>query len=159
MRLVQEEVNQKTVAISVKATKLTGRLLAKVIAAALRKMRQARDAPHHGKQTVKQLARQNAGMQSIEITDDNIGSFEKYARKYGVDFALKRDNGSPPMWMVFFKARDADALTAAFTEFSRDTLKRVSRPSVRESMRNFKELIQHKVLDRSKVRERSGPDR
>ncbi len=159
MHLVQEEVNQKAVAISVKATKLTGRLLAKVIAAALRKMQQARDAPHHGKQTVKQLARQNAGMQSIEITDDNIGSFEKYARKYGVDFALKRDNGSPPKWMVFFKARDADALTAAFTEFSRDTLKRVSRPSVRESMRNFKELIQHKVLDRSKVRERSGPDR
>ncbi len=159
MHLVQEEVNQKAVAISVKATKLTGRLLAKVTAAALRKMQQARDAPHHGKQTVKQLARQNAGMQSIEITDDNIGSFEKYARKYGVDFALKRDNGSPPKWMVFFKARDADALTAAFTEFSRDTLKRVSRPSVRESMRNFKELIQHKVLDRSKVRERSGPDR
>jgi len=159
MRLVQEEVNQKAVAISVKATKLTGRLLAKVIVAALRKMRQAKDAPHHGKQTVKQLARQNAGMQSIEITDDNIGSFEKYARKYGVDFALKRDNGSPPKWMVFFKARDADALTAAFTEFSRDTLKRVSRPSVREAMRSFRELIQHKVLDRSKVRERSGPDR
>jgi transposase len=159
MHLVQEEVNQKAVTISVKATKLTGRLLAKVIAAALRKMRQARDAPHHGKQTVKQLARQNAGMQSIEITDDNIGSFEKYARKYGVDFALKRDNGSPPKWMVFFKARDADALTAAFTEFSRDTLKRVSRPSVREAMRSFRELIQHKVLDRSKVRERSGPDR
>ena len=159
MRLVQEEVNQKAVAISLKATKLTGRLLAKVIAAALRKMRQARDAPHHGKQTVKQLARQNAGMQSIEITDDNIGSFEKYARKYGVDFALKRDNGSPPKWMVFFKARDADALTAAFTEFSRDTLKRESRPSVREAMRSLKELIQHKVLDRSKIRERSGPDR
>ena len=159
MHLVQEEVNQKAVAISVKATKLTGRLLAKVIAAALRKMRQARAAPHHGKQTVKQLARQNAGMQSIEITDDNIGSFEKYARKYGVDFALKRDNGSPPKWMVFFKARDADALTAAFTEFSTDTLKRVSHPSVREAMRSFKELIQHKVIDRSKVRERSGPDR
>lgn len=159
MLVIQEDVEQKAVAISVKATKLSGRLLAKVIAAALRKMRQARDAPHHGKQTVKQLARQNAGMQSIEITDDNIGSFEKYARKYGVDFALKRDNGSPPKWMVFFKARDADALTAAFTEFSRDTLKRVSHPSVREAMRSFKELIQHKVIDRSKVRERSGPDR
>ena len=159
MHLVQEEVNQKAVAISVKATKLTGRLLAKVIAAALRKMQQARDAPHHGKQTVKQLARQNAGMQSIEITDDNIGSFEKYARKYGVDFALKRDNGTPPKWLVFFKARDADALTAAFTEFSRDALKRANRPSVLEAMRSFKELIQHKAPHRSKVRERSEPER
>ena len=156
--MVQEDVNQKTVAISVKATKLTGRLLAKAIAAALRKMRQARDSPH-GKQTVKQLARQNVGMQSIEVTDDNIGGFEKYARKYGVDFALKRDNGTPPKWLVFFKARDADALTAAFTEFSRDTLKRANRPSVLEAMRSFKELIQHKAPHRSKVRERSGPER
>lgn len=156
--MVQEDVNQKTVAISVKATKLTGRLLAKAIAAALRRMRQARDAPH-GKQTVKQLARQNAGLQSIEVTEDNIGSFEKYARKYGVDFALKKDGGTPPKWLVFFKARDADALTAAFTEFSRDALKRANRPSVLEAMRSFKELFQHKVIDRSKVRERSGPDR
>ena len=38
MLLVQEDVNQKTVAISVKATKLTGRLLRKAIAAALRKI-------------------------------------------------------------------------------------------------------------------------
>lgn len=158
MLLVQEDVNQKTVAISVKATKLTGRLLAKAIAAALRKMRQARDSPH-GKQTVKQLAQQNAGMQSIEVTEDNIGSFEKYARKYGVDFALKKDGDTPPKWLVFFKARDADALTAAFTEFSRDTLKRANRPSVLEAMRSFKELIQHKAPHRSKVRERSGPER
>ncbi len=156
--MVQEDVNQKTVAISVKATKLTGRLLAKAIAAALRKMRQARDSPH-GKQTVKQLAQQNAGMQSIEVTEDNIGSFEKYARKYGVDFALKKDGDMPPKWLVFFKARDADALTAAFTEFSRDTLKRANRPSVLEAMRSFKELIQHKAPHRSKVRERSGPER
>ena len=156
--MIQEDVNQKTVAISVKATKLTGRLLAKAIAAALRKMRQARDSPH-GKQTVKQLARQNAGLQSIEVTEDNIGSFEKYARKYGVDFALKKDDDTPPKWLVFFKARDADALTAAFTEFSRDTLKRANRPSVLEAMRSFKELIQHKVLDRSNVSERSGPER
>lgn len=157
--LVQEEIDQKTVALTIKTTKLTGRVLAKAVSVALRKMQQARDAPHHGKQSVKQLARQNAGMQNIEISNDNIGSFEKYARKYGVDFALKRDNGSPPKWLVFFKARDADALTAAFTEFSQDVLKRANRPSVLEAMRSFKELIQHKVIDRSKVRERSGPER
>lgn len=156
--MVQEDIEQKTVALSIKATKLTGRLLAKALAAALRKMRQARDAPHQGKQTVKQLAKQNAGLTNIEITDGNIKSFERVARKYGVDFALKRDNGSPPKWLVFFKARDADALTAAFTEFSRDTLKKTQRPSVLEAMRSFKELVKSAVLDRSKVRERGGPE-
>ena len=158
MIMVQEEAQQKTIALSIKTAKLTGRVLAKAISAALRKMKQAKDAPHQGKQTVKQLARQNAGLSNIEITDGNIKSFERVARKYGVDFALKRDNGSPPKWLVFFKARDADALTAAFTEFSRDTLKKADRPSVLEAMRNFKELVKTNVIDRSKVRERSGPE-
>ena len=156
--MVQEEIDQKTIALSIQTSKLTGRLLAKAISAALRKMKQAKDAPHQGKQTVKQLAKQNAGLQNIEITDGNIKSFERHARKYGVDFALKRDNGSPPKWLVFFKARDADALTAAFTEFSRDTLQKAKKPSVREMMKNFKELVKKVVIDRSKVKERSGPE-
>jgi len=153
---LQEELEQKTVAITIKATKLTGRMLAKAIAAVARQMQK----PPRGKQTVKQLARQNAGMTNIEITDGNIKSFERVARKYGVDFALKKDNGSPPRWLVFFKAQDTDALTAAFTEFSRDTLKRAERPSVRETMRKFRELIKTAVIDRpkEKQRERGGPE-
>lgn len=155
---MHEEVNQRTVALSIKAAKLTGRVLAMAMAAALRQMRKARDAPHHGKQTVKQLARQNSGLTSIPVTEENIGGFERVARKYGVDFALQRDNETPPKWLVFFKARDADALTAAFSEFSRDTLKRTERPSVLEKMRSFKELVKTKALDHSKVRERGGPE-
>lgn len=155
---MQEELEQKTVAITVTAVKLTAKLLAKALAAAVRQMRK----PPKGKQTVKQLARQNAGMTNIEVTDGNIKSFEKVARKYGVDFALKRDNGSPPRWLVFFKARDADALTAAFNEFSRDTLKRQNRPSVRETMRRFRELVKNAVPERQPKRkergERSGPE-
>lgn len=158
---MHEEVNQRTVALSIKTAKLTGRVLAMAMLAALRQMRKARDAPKHGKQTVKQLARQNVGLNSIPITEENIGGFERTARKYGVDFALQRDNDTPPKWLVFFKARDADALTAAFQEFSRDTLKREKapeRPSVLEAIRSFKELLKTAVLDRSKVRERSGPE-
>lgn len=43
---------------------------------------------------MKQLVRQGAGVQNIEITDKNIKSFEHVARKYGVDFALKKDTAS-----------------------------------------------------------------
>ena len=41
----------------------------------------------HGKMTVKQLAAKDKGLQSIEVTDQNIGSFNRIARKYGIDFA------------------------------------------------------------------------
>lgn len=157
--MIQEEVDQKTIALSIKAGKLTGRVLAKALRAVLRKMKQHRNAPHHGKQTVRQLARQNAGLQNIELSDANIKSFERTARKYGVDFALKRDSKVPPRWLVFFKARDTDALTAAFTEYSRITLKRSRRPSMLETMRGFKERMKDFNHNRSKLRERSGPER
>lgn len=156
---MQEDIEQKSVVLTTNATKLTGRLLAKLMSAALRQMRQAQNEPKHGKQTVKQLVKQNAGLQNIEITDENIKSFERVARKYGVDFALKKDGGDPPKWLVFFKARDADALTAAFAEFSRDAVKRERQPSVREAMRNFKDIVKNAVLERKpKLRERSGPE-
>ena len=158
---MQEQVNEKTVALTVRGAKLTGRLLAKAMNAALRKMKQARDAPPCGKQTLKQLAKQNAGLSNIEITDQNIKSFESYARKYGIDFALKRDaTVTPPKWMVFFKARDADAMTAAFSEFSAKTLKRsAAKPSVLAQLNRFKELVKNTVIDRVKNKDRGGPER
>lgn len=58
-------------------------------------------------------------MSNIEVTESNIKGFDRVARKYGVDYAIKKDkSGEIPKYLVFFKARDADALTAAFTEYS-----------------------------------------
>ena len=60
-------------------------------------------ADPHGKQTVKELIGQNAGVSNIEITDKNIKSFEQVARKYGVDYALKKDTtGEKPKYLVFW---------------------------------------------------------
>lgn len=94
-------------------------------------------------------------MSNIEITDSNIKSFERVARKYGVDFALKKDRTThPPKYLVFFKARDADAMTAAFTEFSAKTVKKAQRPSVLVQLRKFKELIKSSVIDKVKNRDK-----
>ena len=58
--------------------------------------------PKQEKVTVKELAKQNAGMVNIEITNKNIKSFERYARKYGINYALKKDKSKePPVYLVF----------------------------------------------------------
>ena len=115
----------------------------------------------HGKQSMKQLARQNRGMTNIEITDDNIKGFERFARKYGVDFALKKDGTQhPPTWYVFFKAQDADAINAAFKEFTTKMMKRSKgAPSVVADLGKFKELVKNAVLNAVKNKERSGLER
>ena len=82
---------------------------------------------------------------------------ERIARKYGVDYAVKKDRStSPPKYLIFFKARDADALTAAFSEYTQRKVKkadRSERPSVLEKLSHFKELIKNAVVDRTKRKE------
>ena len=43
--------------------------------------------------------------------------------------------------MVFFKARDADALTAAFKEYSAQAMRKEKRPSVLKQLKKFKALV------------------
>ena len=94
-------------------------------------------------------------MSNIEITDKNIKSFEKSARKYGVDFAVKKDkNVKPPKYFVFFKGRDADAITAAFTDFTAKTVRKAERPSALTQLRKFTEIVRNTVSDRVKNKDR-----
>ena len=138
---MQDQLNEKTVAISVKAAKITGRLLAKAMQALLKKAREP--TVHHGKQSVKSLTKQGASLTNIPIDGDNIGSFSRIARKYNVDFSLKKDaSETPPKWMVFFKAKDADALTSAFKEYSKLELKhRERKPSLLARLEKAKEQV------------------
>ena len=158
---MQEEVENRTVTLIVSTTKFTGRMLKDAIAKYLahqknKKQQKQRDGPvvPHGKQTVKQLVGQNQGVTNIELEDPSSKEFERIARKYGVDYAIKKDRSStPPKYLIFFKAKDSDALTAAFTEYTQKKVRKAERPSVLEKLRKFKELVVSS-LDRNKRRER-----
>lgn len=151
---MQEEVENKTVALVINGGKLTGRVLKAAILKVLEELeKKNRDSPEipHGKQSIKDLAKQNQGLSNIEVTDKNIKSFERVARKYGVDFAIKKDKSViPPKYLVFFKGRDADAITAAFTEFTSKTMKKAARPSVLAQLKKFTELVKNTITDRVK---------
>ena len=146
--------------LATKTTKIRGKVLAKLMQEALRKMKQSRDAPKQGKQTLKQLAKGGA-LSNIEITNDNIKAFEPVARKYNVSYTLKRDDASePPRWMVFFRAKDADSMTAAFKEFSAKMVKRENdKPSMRDAMHKFRDIIKNAIRDKTRHKQREGHER
>ena len=152
---MQEEVNEKVIALSIKTGKLSAEVLQKSMKfflSQIKKQANKRQMPH-GKQTLKQLMKQNAGVSNIEITKDNIKAFESTAKKYGIDFALKKDvTESPPRYLVFFKARDADALTAAFKEFSAKKLTQEKKPSIRKLLSSLKEKAAGLNAQRDKVK-------
>lgn len=139
---MQEEVENRTVSLAIRSSKLTADVLKKAITKYLAYRKEKTKAKAvmkpTGKQTVKELIGQNQGVSNIEITEKNIKGFDRVARKYGVDYAVKKDtSGEIPKYLVFFKARDADALTAAFTEFASKEKNR-EKPSVIKHLRDLK---------------------
>jgi len=105
-----------------------------------------------GKQTVGKLMNQRQGLTNIEITNRNIKSFERVANKYKIDFALKKDKSvDPPRYLVFFKAKDMDVMTAAFKEFSAKELTKMNKPSIRKRLLKY----QSQAREKNKQRERT----
>ena len=148
---VQEEVEQKTFNIVVSTTKLTARTVLNAGRTALQQYQSKFLADKSsGKQSVRMLLRQNRGVSSVEIDKTNIKGFERYANKYGIDYAIRKDNSEvPPRYLVFFKAPDAEAFYAAFKEYSASLLSKTKRPSV---LKKLHELVQAAAELPGKVR-------
>ena len=162
---MQEEVENRTLTLMVNGSKFTGRMFKAAIAKYMahrkevkHQKQQKRDTPvvPHGRQTVKQLIGQNQGVSNIELTDPSIRQFDRIARKYGVDYAIKRDRSSnPPKFLIFFKSRDADNLEQAFKEFTAKKLSRETKPSIRKTLSVLREAAGRNVQRaKEKIRER-----
>ena len=133
--------------LAISTTKLTARTFVNVGKALLR----ARQNPR-GKQSVKKLVGQNRGVTNVEIEKTAIRGFERYARKYGIDFAITKDKSAiPPRYMIFFKAQDKDALTAASRVFRIRHQEKEPKPSV---LNQLHDLIQQVAELPGKVREK-----
>lgn len=162
---MQEEIENRTVNLAISTTKLTTRgiirLAAKGLAYIKRKSREAalKNEKPDGRQTIQQLIGQNQGVTNIDISQTDLKGFEKYARKYGVDYAITKDKSVfPPKYLVFFKARDADAMTAAFNAYSAEVLAKSKRPSTLSKLHKLIDAVKSiptKVTSRDKQREHS----
>ena len=150
---MEEEVSRKTVAISVQAAKLTGRVLfmacQKFLAGVQKHNRDA--LTPHGRQTVKQLMGQGVSSNSIQLKGD-ARLFDRVARKFNVDYAFHKVG--PKDYLLFFKAGQADAITAVFSEYTKRVMARQKdRPSILGQLRQFGEHIKARQKEREKTRE------
>lgn len=156
---MQEDIERRTVALSVNATKLTGRTLAKVLAAALRQIQkgyQKRQTPQ-GKQSVKKLMNHGVSTNSLDLFGDTK-LFDRVAQKYNVDYAFHKTE--PDKYLLFFKAGQADAITACFGEYTKLVLNRgKSRPSILKQLKNFADRERTKPRQKERKREVSRNER
>ena len=150
---MQEEVENKTVHLAIQSGKVTVKTLLKGLHAWYRHHQRKKDVAKmsgetvRGKQSVKKLIGQGQGVSSMDIGDSGIRDFKKIANKYGVDFAIVKDKeADPPRFTVFFKAKDADAITQILKDYAAKQTKKKERtakekPSILQKLKKFKEIV------------------
>jgi len=157
---MQEDVERRTVALSVNASKLTGRVLAKAITALLRKIQKE----HHkaqtpqGKQSVKKLMNHGVTTNSLPL-DGETRLFDQVARKYNVDYAFYKTG--PNKHLLFFKSGQADAITACFSEYTKLMMNRAKskRPSIIQTIKDFADKARTKPREHERKREAARDER
>ena len=118
--MIQEHNSDKVVALTVRAMRMTEDVLRSAVRQFLYQQQSQSPVVRRGRQSVRHLVQGSGNNQltNIEITDQNIKSFNRTARKFGIDYALKKDlSVSPPKYLIFFKAKDSEVMTAAFKHF------------------------------------------
>ena len=133
-RFIGHRQHQQTVAQFQKGFRLMKKLLVL--------LRQYDKSASQGKQSMKRLIRQNRGVTNLEIEKTGIKDFDRYAKRYHIDYAIQKDlSCTPPRYLIFFKAQDADALNAAFKEYSAAVLNKAERPSVLAKLHDLAQVI------------------
>lgn len=136
---MQEEIEHKTVNFAISTAKLSARTL---LRGAQFFLRQYDKSASQGKQSMKRLIRQNRGVTNLEIEKTGIKDFDRCAKRYHIDYAIQKDlSCTPPRFLIFFKAQDADALNAAFKEYSAAVLNKAERPSVLAKLHDLAQVI------------------
>ena len=161
---MQDEVDEKCVGVTVEASRMTAGVLADALRKVIADMESHRNRhggregkSYKGKVSVEELATGSGEISNIEITDGNIRSFERFARKYGMTYSLMKDRSrEPPRYMVFFKAKDVSQMEAAFKEYTGWQMKRKenAKPSVIKKLRE-KVAIAARLPRKEKTKEKT----
>ena len=160
--MVNEQISKESCNFAVRTTKVSVQLLWKALKAYSnhRKIKVAKKNDKvTGKQTVKELIGQGQGVNSIDLVKNDLREFEKITKKYGVDFAIVKDkNQDPPVYTIFFKAKDQDAIENVLRAYTAKRMKKQTRekPSILQKLKKFKEVVANmprKVHEKRKEKE------
>jgi hypothetical protein len=152
--MMQEEVTQKSIALVIRTSKLTADVLKKAMIAYLNHLKN-KQANWHGKISVKKLMGKDQGANTMEITENNIKSFERVAKKYNVDFAVEKrqDRGSAKV-CCFLQGQGCRRDCDGIQRFVHGNEKRQNRESVRDRLNRYKELWTQ-TMNRERAREKT----
>lgn len=150
---MQEEISSKTVSLIIETGKLTTHVLQKAIRESYHLSKNIKEHTPKGKQSLSKLKAQGVTLSNVEITKANIKSFDTVAKKFHIDYALMKQEGSN-RYYVFFKGADAEVLEAAFREYAKKEFHLEEKGSLRETLDAVEEKRSTRIQERKQNRKK-----
>ncbi|MBR3244975.1 MAG: PcfB family protein [Parasporobacterium sp.] len=150
---MQEEISSRAVTLIIETGKLTTHVLQKAIRESYHLSKNIKEHTPKGKQSLSKLKAQGVTLSNVEITKANIKSFDTVAKKFHIDYALMKQEGSN-RYYVFFKGADAEVLEAAFREYAKKEFHLEEKGSLRETLDAVEEKRSTRIQERKQNRKK-----
>jgi hypothetical protein len=154
---MQDAINNESFSLAARVGKVTADELKRAVDKLLAELKGSQQKHRaktgglkHGRQTMKSLAKHNAGLSSMELKDPNLRLLNSAMRQNGVDFSLAKDGKGK--YTLFFKGRDADALTHAFSQYTQKITEQAAKPSIGETLAAMKAAAKTLAESKDKVK-------
>lgn len=133
---MQEDIERRMIAVSITATKLTAKTLAKCLAAVVHMIQREhqKSLRPQGKQSAKKLMNHGVATNTLPL-DGETRLFDRVARKWNVDYSFHKTG--PKKYLLLFKAGQADAITACLAEYTKRIMTKEQRPSILQQLQKL----------------------
>jgi hypothetical protein len=161
---MHEEVNDKSISLAVRVGKVTAAELKKAVEKLLAELTEQKSTVKtatktdktpevkHGKQTLQQLSKHHDGLSTVELTDPNLRFLYREMKRHNVDFAPVKDGKGK--YTLFFKGKDADALTHAFQQYTQKVTQKAKKQTIGKELSAAKAAAKTLNAGRDKVKNR-----
>lgn len=156
---MQEHIQERTVAVSVRALKLGGRGLLKLLGLLIRALKQIKqDQKLNGKIKYKDLVRMGGGVTGTEVHTEDTAILDKICHKHGLRYSLRKDiTEHPPKWTLWCESKNVEVLQQVQKELAAKVMKKKGknkdRPSLLEKLGKLKQFV--KSANPAKVRNKT----
>ena len=109
--MLGDEVGNKAIGVTVKASQITAKLVLEVI----RSIANDKYKVVNGKQSLKELNKKGKALENVNIDKADLKAIQRQLKKDGIDFAIKKDSYNE-VFNLYFKGQDISQIEKIFKE-------------------------------------------
>ena len=132
--MLGDEVGNKAIGVTVKASQITAKLVLEVI----RSIANDKYKVVNGKQSLKELNKKGKALENVNIDKADLKAIQRQLKKDGIDFAIKKDSYNE-LFNLYFKGQDISQIEKIFKDYASKNFKDFKRDERKEVKEVVKE--------------------